>query len=67
MRFFNIDIDGIDGFDHWEDYVVDDDEITEKEMMEDVRAMLKELNGGHADIWETDDDGNEMLFAEIEM
>ena len=67
MRFFNIDIDGIDGFDHWENYVVDDDELTEEEMFKDVRYALMELSGGHADIWETDDDGNEMLFAEIEV
>lgn len=67
MQFFNIDLDGIDGFDCWEDYVVDNDEITEKEMFEDVRHALKELGGGHADIWKTDDDGNEMLYAEIEV
>lgn len=67
MKFFNIDLDGINGYDWWEDYVVDNDELTEKEMFEDVRHGLKELGGGHADIWETDDDGNETLYAEIEV
>ena len=67
MKIFNIDLDGIDGFNSWEDYIVDDDMVTEKEMFEDVRYGLKELGGGHGDIWEVDDDGNETLYAEIEV
>ena len=64
IRYFNIDLDGIDGYDHWEDYVVDDDILTEDEMFEDVRQGLRELGGGHADIWNSDTDE---LFAEIEV
>lgn len=66
IRYFNIDLDGIDGYEHWEDYVVDDDILTEHEMFEDVRFALKELNGGHADIWTADTD-EEILWATIEV
>lgn len=62
MRNFNIDLDGINGYEHWE-YTVGV-VVSESEMIEDVRAGLKELGGGHADIWDADTDE---LFAEIEI
>ena len=66
MKYYNIEFDGNDGYDCWNDYPVSDDEdmYTEKDMLEDVRQGLKELGGGHADIWDTDTDE---LFAEIEV
>lgn len=59
---FSIDFDGIDDYEHWDEYITGID-CTEKDMFEDVRATLKELGGGHADIW--DEDGE--LYAEIEV
>ena len=67
IRCFHIDLDGINGYDHWEEYVIDDWMLTEKEMFADVRHALKELHGGHADVWEVDDNGDETLYAEIEV
>ncbi len=62
-RYFNIDLDGNNGYEHWADYpVCEVSGYTEKGMFEDVRLGLKELGGGHADIW----DENDELYAEIE-
>ena len=66
IRHFNIDFDGIDGDDHWEDYTVDDDLVTEDVMFEDVRFALKALNGGRADVWVADSD-DDILWAVIEV
>lgn len=64
-RCFNIEFDGIDGCDHWDEYWVSyTSPSAEKEMFEDVRSGLEELGGGHADIWDADTDE---LFAEIEV
>lgn len=64
-KYYNINLDGINGHEHWDYYVVcPEDNLTEKEMFEDVRAELKELGGGHADIWDADTDE---LYAEIEV
>lgn len=54
--------DGICGYEEYPYYV--DDDFSEDEMLEDVRANLKELEGGHADIFDTETDE---LFAEIEV
>ena len=67
IRSFNIDFDCFDWCGHWEDYVIDDWMLTDEQMFEDVRGVLEELGGGHADIWETDDNGNETLYLEIEV
>ena len=66
IKYYNIDLDGIDGYDHWEDYTVNTDDIFTDEvaMCADVRAGLRELGGGHADIWDADTD---KLYAEIEV
>ena len=64
IKYYNVDLDGIDGYDHWEDYPVGPDTVTEKEFFDDVRAGLKELGGGHADIWDADTDE---LYGEIEV
>lgn len=65
IKCFNIDLDGINSYKHWEDYVIiENDHSAEKIMFDDVRAGLKELGGGHADIWDADTDE---LYAEIEV
>ena len=46
------------------EYEVDGIETTEKIFFDDVRAGLKELGGGHADIYDADTD---RLYAEIEI
>lgn len=64
-KYYNIDLDGIDGYDHWNDYpVCPENGYTEKAMFDDVRGGLEELGGGHADIWDADTDE---LYAEIEI
>lgn len=64
-KYYNIDLDGIDGYEHWEFYpVCSRTNCTEKDMFEDVRAGLKELGGGHADIWDAD---TGELYGEIEI
>ena len=63
-RYFHIYLDGIDGYDEWLEYLVSDETVSEKEMMEDVRQGLQELGGGHADIYDADE---EEFYAEIEV
>lgn len=64
-KYYNIDLDGIDGYEHWNDYLVcPENGDTKKIMFKDVRAGLEELGGGHADIWDADTDE---LYTEIEV
>lgn len=56
---FEVDLDCWDGYEHWSGCVYE----TEKEFFDDVRAALKEMSGGHADIWDADGE----LYAEIEV
>lgn len=63
-RYFHIYLDGINDYDEWLDYLVSDDTVSEKEMFEDVRQGLREIGGGHAEIF-TADDGE--LYGEIEI
>lgn len=64
-KYYNIDLDGIDGYTHWDSYpVCPETGYTEKAMFDDVRGGLEELGGGHADIWDADTDE---LFAEVEV
>lgn len=63
-NFYIIYLDGINGFETWDNYEVDGTETTHKIMLEDVRAGLKELGGGHADIFDMDTD---KFFEEIEI
>lgn len=64
-RCFNIEFDGINGCDHWDEYWISYTvPSAEEEMIEDVRSGLKELGGGHADIFDAETDE---LFAEIEV
>ena len=63
-RLFNIYLDGIDGYDEWLEYPVDYVDTTEEIMMDDVRGGLEELGGGHADIYDAE---NDELFADIEV
>ena len=59
--------DGFDGYEEWYCDVAEENNgaaMTEKEMFGDVRQCLKELGGGHADIFNADTDE---LFAEIEV
>lgn len=59
--------DGIDGYEEWPCYVATENTgrcMTEDEMFGDVRQCLRELGGGHADIWDTETDE---LFAEVEV
>ena len=64
-RYFYICLDGVDAYEEWGFYVVDEENgLTEKIMFEDVRAGLKELGGGHADIF---DEETDELYGEIEV
>lgn len=66
-KWYSICADGINGYDQWHCCVKEENDgfaMTENEMFEDVRQCLKELGGGHADIWDEDTDE---LFAEIEV
>ena len=63
-KFYVIELDGIDGCDTLYEYEVDGVETTDKIMFDDVRGGLKELGGGHADIWDADTDE---FYAEIEV
>lgn len=62
-----IETDGINGYDQWFCNVADENDglcITEEQMFADVRQVLTELGGGHADIINADTDE---VFAEIEI
>ena len=64
-KYYNIELDGIDGFVYWDYYpVCPETGYTEKGMFDDVREGLKELGGGHADIWIADTDE---FYAEVEV
>lgn len=64
-KYYNIDLDGMDGYEHWDDYpVCPENGYTEEDMLTDVRGGLEELGGGYADIWDADTDE---LFAAIKI
>ena len=64
-RCFNIELDGINGCDHWDEYWISyATPSAEEEMFENVRNSLAELGGSHANIWDADTD---KLFAKIEV
>ena len=62
MKNVYVNLDGFDDYQQWESTIgplfsIDD-------LIEDVRAGLKELGGGHADIWDAETDE---LISEIEV
>lgn len=64
-RCFNIEFDGVNECDHWDEYWISYTIPTaEEKMFKDVRNHLKKLGGGHADIF---DEVTDELYEEIEV
>ncbi len=53
FEYYDVYLDGINDYDEWMSYEVDESDLYSnfQAMIEDIKCALREMGGGHADIY----------------